>query len=379
MTNNSAIRIFVDAHVFDGEFQGTRTFIKGIYTILARKEHVELYMGAHNIANLKKDFSDLGIVHFVQYKSASSLKRLFYEIPAIIRKYDIHYAHFQYISPLQKSCKFIVTIHDLLFLDYPGEFPFLYRLPRSSIFRISAIRADIVTTVSKYSRCSIQKHFGINTDNIYITPNAVSVNFFEPYDKLASQKFIHQKYGFDKFLLYVSRIEPRKNHIVLVKAFVELKLYEQGLYLVLIGHKSIVVSELDDMFNKLPENIKQFIIVIHEINDEDLLEFYRGAKIFIYPSKAEGFGIPPLEAAALKIPVICSNTSAMSDFSFFGDSLIDPGNYEAFRNKLSDMLRRPPDQHDLKNIADSIQREYSWEVSAEKLYEAIKNDTSNAF
>lgn len=58
MNNNSGIKIFVDAHVFDGEFQGTRTFIKGIYTILARHDDVQLYLGASNTDNLKKNFQN---------------------------------------------------------------------------------------------------------------------------------------------------------------------------------------------------------------------------------------------------------------------------------------------------------------------------------
>src|SRR5450432_1533873 len=160
MKNDSGIRIFVDAHVFDGEFQGTRTFIKEIYTIFARKNDVQLYLGAHNIDNLKESFSESENVHFVKYKSTSTLRRLLYETPAIIKKYDIQYAHFQYISPIQKDCKFIVTIHDLLFIEYPREFPFLYRWTRRLIFKISAVKADIVTTVSQYSKSSIQKHFG---------------------------------------------------------------------------------------------------------------------------------------------------------------------------------------------------------------------------
>ena len=98
----------------------------------------------------------------------------------------------------------------------------------------------------------------------------------------------------------------------------------KGFILSLIGHKSIAVPELDDMIDKLPGNIKQFICIIHETSDEDLLAFYAAATLFIYPSKAEGFGIPPLEAAALKTPVICSNTSGMSDFSFLG-----PGPYRS--------------------------------------------------
>lgn len=331
MNNNSCIRIFVDAHVFDGEFQGTRTFIKGIYTILAQNQDIQLYLGARNIDNLKKDFPALDNIHFVRYRSTSSVRRLFYEIPVLIKKYNIHYAHFQYISPPRKTCKFIVTIHDLLFIDYPREFPFLYRWTRAFIFRRSALKADIVTTVSQYSKNSIQKHFGIASDKIHITPNGVSNIFFEPYNKPESVKFIYEKYGFDKFFLYVSRIEPRKNHVFLVRAFFELELYKQGFYLLLIGHKSIGVSELDEVINRLPEGVKKFISVIQEVGDGDLVEFYRAASVFIYPSKAEGFGIPPLEAAALMTPVICSNTTAMGYFSFFGNNLIDPIDYNAFK------------------------------------------------
>jgi glycosyltransferase involved in cell wall biosynthesis len=377
MKNNSVIRIFVDAHVFDGEFQGTRTFIKGLYTLLARKDNIELYLAAYNTDNLKKDFPGPGNIHFVKYKSTSKLQRLLYETPALIRKYKIQYAHFQYISPLQKGCKFIVTIHDLLFIDYPQDFPFLYRWSRRLMFKRSAARADIVTTVSQYSRSAIQRHFGIEPDKIHIIPNGVDDKYFQSYDKQVSGKFIYEKYRVDKYLLYVSRIEPRKNHIFLVKAFVELKLYEEGYCLVLIGHKSIPVLELNEMLNHLPQNIRQFIKFIPEINNEDLLEFYRAARLFIYPSKGEGFGIPPLEAAALKIPVICSNTTAMGDFSFFGTALTDPNDYDNFKNKVSDMVSRLPDQRELDNIADVIRNKYTWEVSAGKLYEVIKEDSSS--
>jgi glycosyltransferase involved in cell wall biosynthesis len=376
MESNSRLKIFVDAHVFDGEFQGTRTFIKGIYSILATKPDLQLFLGAHNIDTLKKEFSENGNISFIKYKNKSSLRRLLFEIPSLIKKHHIRYAHFQYISPVIKNCKFIVTIHDLLFIDYPQEFPLLYRITRSVIFRLSAVRADIVSTVSQYSKSSMHRHFKIDPQKIHITANGVSSRFFQPYDKAEAKKFISQKYGIENFILYVSRIEPRKNHILLVKAFVELKLYEQGMQLVLIGHKSIAASEFDNFLNDLPLDVRRFIYIIYEINDDDLLDFYRAARIFVYPSKAEGFGIPPLEAAALKIPVLCSNTTAMSDFSFFGKNYFDPLDYDSFKNKLAGIVHYPPDQSELSRIADLIRDRYSWNQSAEKLYQVIKKDTS---
>jgi glycosyltransferase involved in cell wall biosynthesis len=376
MKSNSQLKIFVDAHVFDGEFQGTRTFIKGIYSVLATKPDLHLFLAARNIDALKEEFSDNGNISFIKYKNKSSLGRLLFEIPSLIRKHHIRYAHFQYISPVVKNCKFIVTIHDLLFIDYPKEFPLLYRITRSVIFRLSAVRADIVSTVSQYSKHSIHRHFKISPQKIHITSNGVSSRFFQPYDKSEAKKFISRKYGIENFLLYVSRIEPRKNHILLVRAFVELNLYEQGIQLVLIGHKSIAASELDNFLNNLPLDVRRFIYIINEINDDDMLEFYRAARIFVYPSKAEGFGIPPLEAAALEIPVLCSNTTAMSDFSFFGNNYFDPLDYDAFKNKLAGVVNYPPDQGELSRIADLIRDRYSWNQSAERLYRVIKRDAS---
>src|SRR6185369_10843899 len=122
MNPPTGIKLFVDAHVFDSEFQGTRTFIKGIYTALAGQPGLTIYMAAFDIDNLRKNFPDQNNIVFIKYKSASGFRRLISDIPAIIRKYDIQYAHFQYITPLFKNCRFITTTHDVIFNEYPAEF-----------------------------------------------------------------------------------------------------------------------------------------------------------------------------------------------------------------------------------------------------------------
>ena len=235
---------------------------------------------------------------------------------------------------------------------------------KNFLFNISAHKADILTTVSAYSKKSIQKYFGIEEEKIHITPNGVNEVFFQPYNKQDSKNYIQREYGFDKFILYVSRFEPRKNHAMLLKVFLDLKLYNKNYHLVLLGAKSIATPEFDDMLNKLSQPIKSFIFINEAINDKNIIEFYRAADVFVYPSKAEGFGIPPLEAVAVKIPVLCSNSSAMSDFVFFGDDLFDPFNYEEFKMKLENICKNGTNDANLSDICNTVRQKYSWKESA---------------
>jgi glycosyltransferase involved in cell wall biosynthesis len=91
----------------------------------------------------------------------------------------------------------------------------------------------------------------------------------------------------------------------------------------------------------------------------------------VYPSKAEGFGIPPLEAGAACVPVLCSHSTAMSDFHFFGDNLFDPKDDKVLKEKLISIITHPPDPSALKDISEKIKERYNWTTSAEKLYELL--------
>lgn len=367
MNQRRPVRLLVDAHVFDDEFQGSRTFLKELYTFIARREGIRLYLAAFDTENLRKVFPPSDNIVYISFRSRSAWRRLLYEIPALIRQHQIDFAHFQYITPPIKNCKWIVTIHDVIFKDYPEEFTPTYRMIKKLLYKTSALRSDLVTTVSEFSKESIKKFLHTGRRPIYVIPNGVSPLFFQDFDPQKAKSAVAAKYGFHKFILYVSRIEPRKNHILLLKAWLELQLYLQECHLVFIGHQSIPVPELDRLLNQLPPDIRRFIFIGKDVDDEDLLGIYRAATLFVYPSRAEGFGIPPLEAAALKIPVLCSNTSAMKDFTFFNANHFDPNDYGQFRQKLKAMLESPPDAAFLSEVSGTIRREYSWESSAEKL------------
>lgn len=366
-------KIFVDAHVFDGEFQGTRTYIEEIYkNILDTNPEITIYFGTNKIENVKKAFGSYANAKYIQYSSTGSLKRIFVEIPKIIDELKFTHAHFQYIIPFKKNkrCKYIVTIHDILFNDFPKEFSLLYKLQRNVLFYLSAKRCDHLLTVSGYSKQKIAEQYKINANRIIVTPNAVSEEFydFKP-TKIFSRNYINEKYGISKFLLYVSRIEPRKNQTSLLKAFKEEKLWQKGLTLVLIGSNTLTSGLFNDI-GDLNKDTKKSIRWIEQVDYTDLKHFLNAAELFVYPSKAEGFGIPPLEAGAISTPVLCSNATAMKDFEFFEPYMFDPNKYEEFHNKFLDILKSK-DRIDVASIQRHIKNKYSWKQSANILLEKV--------
>lgn len=326
------MKLFVDAHIFDDSYQGIRTYIQGLYSEFIRlSPEIDVYFGAYDIKRLAEVFGNASNVHYISFKSPNKFYRLSVDIPRIIQKYRIDIAHYQYISPLPKYCKEIVTIHDVLFLDYPNYFPLGYRLKNNFLFSRSAKRADLLLTVSDYSRKAIAHHFKIPYSNIYVTPNGVSSSFADKNGKIVNVK---KQYDLDKYILCVGRIEPRKNHLFLIRAFKELSLWEKGYDLVLIGKKEKFDHSFDKYLKELPQSVSDRIKIIEQVDNDELKCFYREASLFVFPSLAEGFGIPPIEAVLSRTPCLCSNATAMQDFSFLGRRLFDPTNINELKQKI---------------------------------------------
>ena len=154
------MNILVDAHIFDDKHQGTRTYLKGLYSeLIVIAENWHFFLVAQDIENLKKEFGVHKNVTYLPLKSQNKFYRLLIELPLIIKRNRIDYAHYQYISPPIKNCKQIVTIHDILFeqKEFKSFFPLKYRIINSTLFKTSARRADILLTVSEYSKRKISE------------------------------------------------------------------------------------------------------------------------------------------------------------------------------------------------------------------------------
>jgi glycosyltransferase involved in cell wall biosynthesis len=365
-------KLFVDAHTFDENHQGIRTFLKGIYEeIDLNPNQVEVILVANKIENLKKEFKNQNF-KYIKLKYENKYLRLAYEIPKLIKTHNIDFAHFNYFLPLflSRKCKYIVTIHDILFIDYPQFFPKRYQLINTFLFKRSARKADMLTTVSEYSRERIIKHFKIKDKSISILPNAVNSIYKQSHEKESDKLFIKRKFGIEKYIILVSRLEPRKNHITLLEAYKELKLWKKGYSMVFIGKETFKNQKLKSEINLVNSISHNKIYHLTDISELDLVKFYNAAEFSVFPSLCEGFGIPPLESAAMKTPTLCSNVTAMGDYDFFGDYLFDPHSKSQLKIKIEKIIDSKI-KMDLNNVSKKIQDYYSWQKTAKILSQLI--------
>ncbi len=359
------MNILVDCHVFDGSFQGTTTYLKGIYLEMIKDKKFNFFFAANTIEIVKNIFGEHDNVYYLKYKSNNKFYRLLIDIPKLIKQNKIDYAHFQYIVPPIKKCNYIVTIHDILFLDFPQYFPLSYRFKNKLLFKWSAKRSEIVLTVSEFSKKQIQKHFKIQ--EIEITPNAVDPVYFEPYNKSEIKKQLEDQYKLNKYWIYVSRWEPRKNHFTLLEVFVENKFYND-FSLVFVGDKAIKNKKYNDYYANLSQDIKLKIITLNKVDFQQLLLLLRGADLAVYPSFAEGFGIPPIEAIAAKIPSVFSNTTAMADFDFSKENGFNPYDKQDILRVINKALS---EEINLSNI-EKLVAKYNWKIAASVIKDRLK-------
>ncbi|MBT8268057.1 MAG: glycosyltransferase family 4 protein [Flavobacteriaceae bacterium] len=371
------VKLLVDAHTFDETHQGIRSFLKGIYSAIDfTEEEVEVILAANDIENLKKEFKDQKSFKYVKLKSKNKYIRLAYEIPKLIRHHKIDFAHFNYFLPLflSKRCKYIVTIHDVLFIDFPEFFPLKYRIINGFMYRRSAHKSSILTTVSRYSAERIRECFKTDDKTIHVIPNSVGEYYFEDRDKEADRDYMKAKYGLGNYMLYVSRIEPRKNHAMILKIFMEQKLWEQDMKMVFIGNESLESKELTELMAQIKDHSADSVAIFENVSNEELVKFYNAARLSVFLSYCEGFGIPPLESGVLKTPTLCSRATAMMDFDFFEEYLVDPDDKDLIKNKTLEILDNP-DSVELKRrmveIADAIKERYNWKKSAKKFKNSL--------
>ncbi len=361
------MRLLIDAHVFDDKFQGSRSYLKGLYVALIPiAKDWDFYFVAHDTENLEKEFGTFKNVHYLKYSSHNKYYRLLVDLPKLVKKNKIDVAHYTYISPLIKNCKTIITLHDILFKEnqFKKYFPLKYRLINDFLFKRSAKKSDLLVTISEYSRGKISDYYKIKKEDIYITPIAVSTDFTP--DGVAS---IKEKYGFDKFILFVSRIEPRKNHVALLQAYNELGLAEKGYKLVFIGVEDIVTDELNDYKQNFKEQLAGNVHWLEGISYNELKGFYKDCDLFVFPSYGEGFGIPPLEAIVMDRKVLCSTATALADFNFPENMNFDPFNVEELKVKMKNILES--DSSEIEAVKESLLLKYNWESISKDFYDLV--------
>lgn len=367
------IRIFFDGHLFDVIFQGTRTLLKGLLVELLKTDTFDVFIGANDKSNLDREFGGNGNWHFLKYNHTNTVGRLVLDIPGFAKRHNLDYVHLFYVCPpLRMKSRLIVNICDILFTEFKNEFPASYYFSRKMMFSYAAKKSNILFTISNYSKDRIADCFKIKDKEIHILPNGFDHTFKYSINDENSAKMVFEKYGVRNFILLVSRIEPRKNHDLLLKAYRHLRLYEKDISMVFVGSRAIENGELYATIQTMPTEAKNRIHFFEDVPMDDLIDMYRSARLFVFPSKGEGFGYPPIEAASLSAPTICSNSTAMSDFQFFGIPQFSPFDIDDLEKQMVRYLNS--ERKDFFDIALKIRETLTWEKCANVFANVVVDD-----
>lgn len=222
-----------------------------------------------------------------------------------IKKYEIDLFFSPYYKfPLLTDIPSIISIHDITYLliePYRNQIKNKFFI--KNFIKIAAKKVKKIITCSNSTKKDLCKILNIEEDKIEIIYDAVS-NEFSPKDKQDVLK-VKNKYNINKkYILYVGNSKPHKNLNRLIQAYELLpKEIKEEYMLILIGVES------SSLIKYQVENVK----LIKTVNNEELISFYSGADLFVFPSLYEGFGLPPLEAMACGCPVVVSNISSISE------------------------------------------------------------------
>ena len=357
--------ILVDGHVLDGKPQGSSAYIAGLYRAVAQSGAVDVKMAAQDADSLRRWDLELPGIDWVPLTATNRYHRLAVEMTGLQTRTGAEFSHFTYIAPLIKRSRWILSLHDLLFLDLPQYFPLGYRLKNHALFRMSALRSDIVLTISEYSRDALRRHFHIPGEQIHLTVCAPDA-FVNAEDESVP--------GLDtgRFVVYVSRFEPRKNQHAVVQAFLALQdQIDEDIRLVLVGYPALSYPALDSALAQAHADGKDGVRLLSNVSHEQLTWLYRNAAGSIYPSHAEGFGMPVLESVAAGGLSYCANNTAMSELVPYVHGSFDSADDASICASLLRIIKGQ-DAEKRDSVREKALEHFNWAASAEVFLQALR-------
>lgn len=261
-----------------------------------------------------------------------------------------------YNAPLFYNGKLIVTIHDIIHIKFPEYLPSrkacLYARYMLKHVTQKAVR---VITSSHHTKSDLIEQ-NVPAEKIEVIPFGVEEKFYPIEDENLLLDF-RKKYGLsDNFILYVGNLKSHKNLGILLKAFTCLKKDKKiEETLVITAGRGLIDEEIEQHVKSLPF-----------IPDDEMPLLYNCAKLFVFPSLYEGFGLPPLEAMACGVPVITSNSASIPEVVGDAGIMCDANDVDCFKDAILHLLTDDPKRDELKAKGIARAKSFSWTETAKK-------------
>lgn len=381
------MKIVLDFRKYDGVIGGVERGVLEIVSYVAQQGHsVVILPKESRVQEVKGHFEGVPNLKYIPLQVQShvmSLKNVYIDsmiIQKIAEDEEADVVHFPYnwSFPLRKTKPCILTIHDVIPLNYREAMPFFtnYFLYRPGI-RLAGRLNNRIATVSEFSKQDISDKVGVPLSKITVVPNGLRQPFVpdEMLEVELDERFQLQ----DGFILYVGGIHERKNVARLIQAFVKL-VQDRGFPGKLLATGSVSGAPYQNKMKALLDEVVEEtrmgekVIFTGFVTDEELEALMRKTHFMIYPSLYEGFGMPLLEAMQVGTPVITSNLTAMPEVAGGAALLVDPFDVEDITNAMAKLLGDGELREELIRKGREVAKAYSWKRTAEgylKLYQSV--------
>ncbi len=345
---------------------GTEVYSYNLIKHLAKCDHKNQYILYTNRA-LKFDFLlpknfKVKVLPFLRFWTQI---RLAWEM--LIRQPDILFipAHtIPWIHPKNT----VVTIHGLEYEHFPEAYSGfdLWHLRKST--RLASKWAKKIITISKNTKKDLIKFYGVKDEQVKVVHLG-----YQKYEVRSKKYGVAETLRFPKpYLLFIGRLEKRKNLVRLVKAFARLKNNKK------IVHKLVLAGKPGYGYEQIKCSIKDLdlekdVILPGYISDKDLPYLIKGADVFVYPSLYEGFGMPILEAMNLGVPVVTSNTSALPEIAGEAALLVDPKSPDEIAKAIYKLIEDEDFKDRLVRKGLKQAKKFSWEKCAKETLTVLES------
>lgn len=232
------------------------------------------------------------------------------------------------------NVKTVVTMHDCIFLRYPELYDVSFRVIFKKKYAHACRVADRIIAISEQTKKDVIHYFNVPEDKIDVVYQGCNPIFYKDATEEEKQ-LIRQKYGLpDEFMLYVGTIEDRKNVLSVFKAMVQGNI---NVPLVVVGRPTKYLETVTQFV--LENKLSNKAIFLHTVETHELPAFYQSARLFVYPSLFEGFGIPILEALNSSTPVVTSKGSCFPEVGGEAAQYVEYGNIAELASTLLKVLQ----------------------------------------
>jgi glycosyltransferase involved in cell wall biosynthesis len=270
----------------------------------------------------------------------------------------VHCLHFA--TPMSQQAPLVITLHDLLPLVVPGVMPSLVKRIAYRMWNTRAVdSADALIVPSRTTATDVSRYFGAARDKLVVIAEAADDFASGCVGPLTGRL---AELTSTPYLLSGGNIKPHKDLPTLFDAFAAIAPLSSSLRLLLTGPDppGYLQAELAGS----PAGVASRVCFTGQVNDAELRALYAGALAFVFPSRYEGFGLPPLEAMAMGAPVVCSQATSLPDVVGDAALVFPAGDRGALVEALRRVLRDPALRQGLKAAGHKQAERFTWSKTA---------------